>query len=82
MKEIRTKTELIIALKAANQRVINWFTKIPPSDFFTRQGEVWSASNNMDHLIKSVKPLTKAFEVTENYFASDVRQTGEILTDL
>jgi len=61
--EISTKTQLIATLEDANQRVINWFIKIPVKDFFTRQGEVWSASDNLDHLIKSHKPLAKALKL-------------------
>ncbi len=60
---ITTKAELINALTDANQRVINWFTEIPVSDFFTRQGEAWSPSDNIDHLIKSHKPLAKALRL-------------------
>jgi hypothetical protein len=63
MTEIRTKTELITALKDSNRRAENWFSEIPASEFFTRQGEVWSASENMDHLLRSVKPLTKALKL-------------------
>jgi uncharacterized damage-inducible protein DinB len=63
MIEIGTKTELITALKDANQRVTNWFTEIPANDFFTRQSDVWSPSDNMDHLIRSVKPLTMALKL-------------------
>jgi hypothetical protein len=63
MTEITTKTELITALKDSNQHTENWFLEIPASDFFTRQGDVWSPSDNMDHLIKSVKPLTKALKL-------------------
>jgi len=63
MTEIITKTELIASLKDANQRVTKWFTEIPANDFFTREGEVWSASDNVDHLIKSHKPISKALKL-------------------
>jgi len=63
MTEITTKTELIAALKDSNQRVVTWFTGIPAKDFCTRQAEVWSASDNMDHLIKSNKPIAKALKL-------------------
>jgi hypothetical protein len=43
--------------------VANWFTEIQTKDFFTRQAEVWSASDNIDHLIKSHKPLAKALKL-------------------
>jgi uncharacterized damage-inducible protein DinB len=63
MKEFTTKTELISMLKDSNERVTTWFTAIPAENFFTRRGEVWSASDNVDHLIKSHKPLAKALKL-------------------
>ena len=63
MTVIITKTELINILKESNQRVTMWFTKIPATDFFTRHGEVWSASDNVDHLIKAHKPVAKALKL-------------------
>jgi len=63
MAEINLKANLIANLKDSNQRVINWFTEIPAKDFFTRQGEAWSASDNVDHLIKSHKPIAKALKL-------------------
>jgi len=63
MTKIATKTELITTLKDSNQRVINWFTEIPADEFFHREGEVWSASDNMDHLIKSHKPIAMALKL-------------------
>lgn len=63
MTKIATKTEIITTLKDSNQRVTNWFTEIPADLFFQREGEVWSASDNMDHLIKSHKPIAKAMKL-------------------
>ena len=63
MIEISTKSELITVLKDSNGRVLNWFTEISAKDFFTRHGEVWSASDNVDHLIKSHKPIAKALKL-------------------
>jgi len=63
MSEIKSKSELISALHDSNQRAANWFTEIPARDFFTRQADVWSASDNLDHLIKSYKPLVKALKL-------------------
>ncbi len=63
MTEIITKTELITALQDANQRVTKWFTEIPAKDFFARQGAVWSASDNVGHLIKSHRPISKALKL-------------------
>ena len=63
MTDISTKSELITALKDSNGLVLNWFTEISAKDFFTRHGEVWSASDNIDHLIKSHKPIAKALRL-------------------
>lgn len=57
------KTELLSRLIDSNQRVVNWFTEIPANDFFQREGEVWSASDNVDHLVKSHKPIAKALKL-------------------
>ena len=63
MTVLTTKSELITALQDANQRVIKWFSEIPAENFFMRHAEVWSASDNLDHLIKSHKPITKALRL-------------------
>ncbi len=63
MTAIRTRDELFAALKDSNQRAGTWFLEIPASDFFTREGEVWSHSDNLDHMIKAVKPITKALKL-------------------
>ena len=63
MTEINISTELFAGLRDANQRVTQWFTEIPAENFFTRQGEIWSASDNVDHLIRSHKPISKALKL-------------------
>jgi uncharacterized damage-inducible protein DinB len=50
-------------LTISNQRVIDWFTAISGEDFFIRDGEVWSASDNVDHLIRAHKPIAKALKL-------------------
>ena len=60
---IATKTELISTLIDSNQRVTYWFSEITAENFFSRRGEVWSASDNVDHLIKSHKPIAKALKL-------------------
>jgi hypothetical protein len=61
--EIDSKEKLIGSLRESNQRAANWFREIPLADFFSRQGEAWSPSDNLDHLIKAVKPITKALKL-------------------
>jgi len=63
MTIIPTKGDLIPALQDSSQRAAHWFQEIPVSDFFIREGEVWSPSDNLDHLIKAVKPITKALKL-------------------
>lgn len=63
MAEITTKNEVIWTLQNSNQRVTKWFSEIPAEHFFTRQGEAWSASDNVDHLIRAHKPIAKALKL-------------------
>lgn len=63
MMDTMNKSELLSKLKDSNQRVVNWFAEIPAKEFFQREGEVWSASDNLDHLIKSHKPIAKALKL-------------------
>lgn len=63
MKEIVSKDTLFSALRESNQRAERWFGEIPADDFFKRQGEEWSPSDNLDHMIKAVKPITKALKL-------------------
>lgn len=57
------KASILETLADTNQRVTNWFTALPSENFFTRQADVWSSSDNLDHLIKAVKPVTKAMRL-------------------
>jgi hypothetical protein len=63
MNGIETKTELIAALEGSSQRAGIWFQALPVSQFFTRYGETWSPSDNLDHLIKAVTPIIKALKL-------------------
>lgn len=63
MTGIVSKESLFSALRESNQRAENWFQEIPAADFFKRRGEEWSPSDNLDHMIKAVKPITKALKL-------------------
>ena len=63
MTEISSKNELINAFKDSNRRIREWFMDIPIEHFFTRRGDVWSASDNVDHLIKAHKPIAQALKL-------------------
>jgi hypothetical protein len=63
MTNINSKNEIISSLKESGQHAQNWFEAIPSDQFFIREGEVWSASDNVDHMIKAIKPITKALKL-------------------
>ena len=63
MVEMTSKTQLVHMLKVSNQRVIDWFTAIPVEGFFIPYRGEWSASENVDHLIKAHKPVAKALKL-------------------
>jgi DinB superfamily len=61
--ELNAKEAIITEIKNSNQRAVDWFDAIPADQFFVRQGEVWSASDNVDHLIKAIKPIILALKM-------------------
>lgn len=63
MDDIQSKNEIISSLKDSGQRVQTWFQAIPSEQFFTREGKNWSASDNVDHMIRAIKPIIKAMKL-------------------
>lgn len=63
MTEMTTKAQLIHRLDISNQRVIDWFTALPVETFFIHFEKAWSASQNVDHLIKAHKPVALALKI-------------------
>lgn len=61
--EIRTKEALIIEMKNAGWRAVEWYAAIPSGQFFVRRGEVWLAADNVDHLVKSIQPVILALKM-------------------
>ncbi|HNB54791.1 MAG TPA: DinB family protein [Anaerolineales bacterium] len=59
----QTKADILKGLQTANEAVTHWFEQIPAAAFFVRQGDIWSASDNMDHLIRANKPIIKAMKL-------------------
>ncbi len=57
------KNALLESLADANRRVAEWFSALPADEFFSRHADVWSPSDNLDHLIKAVKPVTLALKM-------------------
>lgn len=60
---IYSKPEIIAALQDSNLRAQAWFSAIPAQEYFARQAEVWSASDNVDHMLKAIKPIVKALKL-------------------
>jgi len=63
MSAIYSKDQIILAIKDLATRSSDWFNAIPAADFFHREGEAWSASDNVDHLIKAINPISKAMRL-------------------
>lgn len=61
--QIQTKAEILSALQDSSQRMQVWFSAIPASEYFVRSGEVWSASDNVDHVIKAIEPIILAMKL-------------------
>ncbi len=61
--EIGTKEALIVEMENAGRRAVDWYMAIPPDQFFVRQGEVWSAADNVGHLVKSIRPVVLALKM-------------------
>ena len=61
--QIQTKAEIVSALQDSNRHMQTWFSAISSTEYFTRQGEVWSAADNVDHVIKAIKPIVKAMKL-------------------
>ncbi len=60
---ITDQYSLLQTLADANRRVTAWFSAIPADGFFVREAGSWSPSDNLDHLIRSVKPLSQAIKM-------------------
>jgi hypothetical protein len=63
MAQIHSRDEIIHALKDSARHAEDWFRAQPEEQFFTRLAETWSASDNVDHLIKAIKPIIKALKL-------------------
>lgn len=63
MAAMTTREDLISKLKDSNQWVLRWFNEIPTEVFFIRLGDAWSASDNVDHLIKAHTPIAQALRL-------------------
>lgn len=55
------KQQLSVALQKSHQAFIKELNGLSETDFNTKPGDKWTAGQQLDHIIKSVKPLNMAF---------------------
>jgi hypothetical protein len=58
-----TKNELTVAFTKANKEVFTYFSSIQLEQFFIAPVNKWSPAANLDHLIKSINPVTIALKL-------------------
>ncbi len=63
---IQTKETILEESAKAIQKAVAWFDAIPAEEFFAREGRqspAWSASDNVDHLIRAIRPVALALKL-------------------
>ena len=60
---IFSKESIVSILGKTHQDVKAFFGSQTPDGFCVRSGEAWSLSENLEHLIKSTKPVAKAMRL-------------------
>ncbi len=58
-----TRDELLTALDRAHREVTDFFASIPPAVFVRRPSQAWSPSDNLEHLVRSVRPVAQALRL-------------------
>lgn len=58
-----TKENILDEIAKATQKAVAWFDAIPADQFFARQPPAWSASDNVDHLIRAIRPVALALKL-------------------
>ena len=57
------KTEILDTFREVNHQLVSDFTVLSPEQFFAPQNGHWSPAQNLVHLIKSARPVTKALKM-------------------
>lgn len=60
---LRTKDELLLALQRGQHDVTGLFSAMPGDVFFSGSPVAWSPAQNLEHLIKSVRPVAQALRL-------------------
>jgi len=61
---ISSKDSILTAIEKTHAEVTTFFRSLPPESFYRRPfPNAWSYAENLDHLIRSIKPLTQALRL-------------------
>jgi hypothetical protein len=63
LEQVYRQSSILEVLREGNTQVTRYFTAIPTKDFITRPPGEWSPADNLDHVIRSVKPLSRAMQL-------------------
>lgn len=60
---MKTCEEIIVAWNERSVHLLDWFQAMSPGNFERGPEGRWSAGQHLDHLVRSVKPLTMALRI-------------------
>jgi hypothetical protein len=61
MTAVQTRDEILAALERQERDSVTYWSAFDTETFFRRIGESWSPAETVRHLIKSLRPVAKAF---------------------
>jgi hypothetical protein len=70
LNDTYTKESLVLALEKIHQDVADYFADVPSETFFICPEGGWSPSDNLDHLVKSVKPIVRVMQLPKEKLQS------------
>ncbi|HVE69931.1 MAG TPA: DinB family protein [Thermoanaerobaculia bacterium] len=60
---MHTREEILTFLDQVQRDSVAFWSAIPDDEFFAKIGEAWSPADNVRHLAKSIRPVTKALRM-------------------
>ena len=63
---MKTKETIVSEIKNATKRALDWFDAVPADKFFVRTVKTWSPSDNLDHLVRSLKSLNRVLKMPKS----------------
>ena len=58
-----TRDEILSSVDDVQRESVAYWSAFPAPEFFARIGEAWSPADNVRHLAKSIRPVTKALRM-------------------